>query len=246
MPTPAADRRRDDCKYRGHRLSPTCCRTWAARRRSQSIFVGQRGGASPVESQSTWSRRPGQPVSGSLFATAVTLVRGRQLRCRPGRARSADPNSLKHQSDVNPGFGGPAEARHAVVLHVRPLHPSGDYIGGLFQNRTPATTRWTYEARPGSTRLTTPESRASTCADLAGRRSRSEFLYDQHWRCRAASLADGVAEAANHIDSTRSRSAILARTRRRRRPAAVRGAVRDAGAKRLPTRRPRRSIRSGC
>ena len=74
------------------------------------------------------------------------------------------PNSLKHQSDVNPGFRRPAEARHAVVLHVGTFHASGELRRRAVQE--PERRRhhqMDLRRRPGSSAPSTmPPSKAST------------------------------------------------------------------------------------
>ena len=93
-----------------------------------------------------------QPVLGDAVRDR------RQLRRLQGSNTDADlvarglatPNSLKQQSDINPGSRRAAEAGHALVLHLGAgSRTRQNYVGGLFQNKNAGDiTKWTYVPDP--------------------------------------------------------------------------------------------------
>src|SRR6185436_754645 len=92
----------------------------------------------------------GNRYSGSLFATAVnSAFEGTNTDDNLVARGLRTPNSLKHQSDVNPGFGGPLKRDALWFYTTARFTRQANYIGGLFQNRNAGDiTRWTYDPDP--------------------------------------------------------------------------------------------------
>ena len=114
------------------------------------------------------------------------------------------PNSLKHQSDVNPGFGGPLKRDTLWFYTSARFTRQANYIGGLFQNKNAGDiTKWTYEPDPDQ-RAFNNASEQSVNLRLtwqAAAKQKLNFFYDQHWRCQCGITSPTVSqEAANHIE----------------------------------------------
>ena len=127
---------------------PTCCRTWAARRKCR--WTTRRSSAESITGGLQINMIPktgGNSYSGSLFATAVNSSfegsnNDDELVARGLRT----PNSLKLQYDVNPGLGGPVSADKLWFYTSARFTRQANYVGGLFQNKNAYDiTKWTYE-----------------------------------------------------------------------------------------------------
>jgi len=147
----------------------------------------------------------GNRYSGSLFATAVNssfesantddgLV-ARGLRT---------PNSLKHQSDVNPGFGGPLKRDTLWFYASARFTRQANYVGGLFQNKNAGDiTKWNYDPDPDQRAFSnaTEQSVNTRLTWQAAAKHKLNFFYDQHWRCQCGITSPTVSqEAANNIE----------------------------------------------
>ena len=194
----------------------------------------------------------GNRYSGSLFATGGQLRRSRARTPTPSLVARGlrTPNSLKHQSDVNPGFGGPLKRDTLWFYTSARFTRQANYVGGLFQNKNAGDiTKWTYEPDPDRARLQQRHrAEREPAADLAGDRQAASST--------SSTTSTGAASAASPrrpcrrrrrtTSSTRSAICDRWRTRRRRRTGCCSKRGSACGAKSTPTRRRRRSIRSGC
>ena len=113
------------------------------------------------------------------------------------------PNSLKHQSDINPGFGGPIDRDTLWLYTSARFTRQANYVGGLFRNRNAFDiTKWTYE--PDTERAVNNATEQSVNLRLtwqANAKNKVNFFYDQHWRCQCGVTSPTISEeAANHIE----------------------------------------------
>ena len=146
----------------------------------------------------------GNVLSGTLFATAVNSAfegtnTNDDLRARGLRT----PNTLKHQSDINPGVGGPLLVDRLWFYAAARFTRQANYVGGLFRNRNAGDiTKWHYE--PDETERAVNSAREQS-ANLrltwqATQGNKFNFFYDQHWRCQCGVTNPTVSEeSANHI-----------------------------------------------
>jgi hypothetical protein len=146
----------------------------------------------------------GNQFSGTLFATAVNSAfqgnnTGADLVARGLRT----PNSVQHQSDVNPGFGGPLVRDKIWFYTSARFTRQANYVGGLFQNKNAGDiTRWTYDPDLSQRAVNnaTEESANLRLTWQASATNKFNFFYDQHWRCQCATTAPTVSqEAADNI-----------------------------------------------
>jgi hypothetical protein len=147
----------------------------------------------------------GNRYSGSLFATAVnSKFEGSNTDADLVARGLRTPNSLKHQSDINPGFGGPLKRDKVWFYTSGRFTRQANYVGGLFQNRNAGDiTKWNYEPDPNERAVNnaTEESVNLRITWQAGTKSKLNFFYDQHWRCQCGVTAPTVSqEAANNIE----------------------------------------------
>ena len=114
------------------------------------------------------------------------------------------PNSLKHQSDVNPGFGGPLKRDTLWFYTSARFTRQANYVGGLFQNKNAGDiTKWTYEPDPDQRAFSnaTEQSVNLRLTWQTAAKQKLNFFYDQHWRCQCGITSPTVSqEAANNIE----------------------------------------------
>jgi hypothetical protein len=146
----------------------------------------------------------GNTLSGTLFATAVNdAFEGSnntdELRHRGLRT----PNSLKHQSDVNPGLGGPLMNDRLWFYVSARFTRQANYVGGLYRNKNAGDiTKWTYEPDTADRAVNsaTEQSANLRLTWQLGGSHKLNFFYDQHWRCQCAVTSPTISEeAANQI-----------------------------------------------
>src|SRR5687767_6140089 len=147
----------------------------------------------------------GNTFSGTLFATAVNSAfegsnSNDDLRARGLRT----PNSLKHQSDVNPGLGGPLVADRLWFYAAARFTRQANYVGGLFRNRHAGDiTQWHYEPDESARAVNSAREQSANVRLTwqATPTTKFNFFYDQHWRCQCGITSPTVSEeAANHIE----------------------------------------------
>jgi hypothetical protein len=146
----------------------------------------------------------GNAFSGTLFATAVNdAFEGSnntdELRLRGLRT----PNSLKQQSDVNPGLGGPLMKDRLWFYAAARFTRQENYVGGLYRNKNAGDIgKWTYEPDTAN-RAVNSAIEKSVNLRLTwqmGSAQKLNVFYDQHWRCQCAVTAPTISEeAANQI-----------------------------------------------
>ena len=207
---PAADRRRDDCEHRGHRL----VRQHAAEHGQHAggrgrLLVGHGREHHRRTQINMIPKTGGNRYSGSLFATGgQLLVPGQQHRRQTwSRAGCATPNSLKHQSDVNPGFGGPLKRDTLWFYTSARFTRQANYVGGLFQNKNAGDiTKWTYEPDPDQRAFSnaTEQSVNLRLTWQAAAKHKLNFFYDQHWRCQCGITSPTVRRRRRTTSSIRS------------------------------------------
>jgi hypothetical protein len=147
----------------------------------------------------------GNRYSGSLFATAVnSSFEGTNTDASLVTRGLRTPNSLKHQSDLNPGLGGPLKRDTLWFYTSGRFTRQANYIGGLFQNKNAGDiTKWTYEPDPDQRAFSnaTEQSVNLRLTWQAGAKHKLNFFYDQHWRCQCGITSPTVSqEAANNIE----------------------------------------------
>jgi len=147
----------------------------------------------------------GNTFSGTLFATAVNSAfegsnSNDDLRARGLRT----PNSLKHQSDVNPGLGGPLVADRLWFYAAARFTRQANYVGGLFRNRHAGDiTQWHYEPDESARAVNSAREQSANVRLTwqATPTTKFNFFYDQHWRCQCGVTSPTISEeAANHIE----------------------------------------------
>jgi hypothetical protein len=147
----------------------------------------------------------GNMFSGSLFATAVnSSFEGSNSNDELIARGLRTPNSLKHQSDINPGFGGPIARDKLWIYTSARLTRQANYVGGLFRNKNAFDiTKWHYE-QDTSQRAVNNAREQSVNLRLtwqADAKNKVNFFYDQHWRCQCGVTSPIISEeAANHIE----------------------------------------------
>jgi Carboxypeptidase regulatory-like domain len=147
----------------------------------------------------------GNRYSASLFATAVnSSFEGTNTDDSLVARGLRTPNSLKHQSDVNPGFGGPLKRDTLWFYTSARFTRQANYVGGLFQNKNAGDiTKWTYEPDPDQRAFSnaTEQSVNLRLTWQTAAKQKLNFFYDQHWRCQCGITSPTVSqEAANNIE----------------------------------------------
>ncbi|MEO8257756.1 MAG: TonB-dependent receptor [Acidobacteriota bacterium] len=147
----------------------------------------------------------GNMVSGSLFATAVnSSFEGSNSNDDLIARGLRTPNSLKHQSDINPGLGGPVARDRLWIYTSARLTRQANYVGGLFRNKNAFdATKWNYE--PDTTQRAVNNAREQSVnvrlTWQANTKNKVNFFYDQHWRCQCGVTSPTISEeSANQIE----------------------------------------------
>jgi hypothetical protein len=147
----------------------------------------------------------GNKYTGSLFATAVnSSFEGSNSDAELVARGLRTPNSLKHQADINPGFGGPLKKDRLWFYTSARFTSQANYVGGLFQNKNAwDITKWTYEPDESQRAFAnaTEQSVNLRLTLQATSTQKLNFFYDQHWRCQCGVTAPTISqEAANNIE----------------------------------------------
>ena len=146
----------------------------------------------------------GNKYSGTLFATgANTAFQGSNTDADLVARGLATPNSLKLQSDVNPGFGGPLKENRLWFYTSARFTNQQNYVGGLFRNLNAGDiTKWTYAPNTAEKAVNAAWENSVNLRLTwqATAKSKFNFFYDQHWRCQCGVTSPIISEeAANHI-----------------------------------------------
>jgi hypothetical protein len=146
----------------------------------------------------------GNALSGTLFATAVnSSFEGSNTNQDLVARGLRTPNSLKHQSDVNPGIGGPLKRDTLWFYASARFTRQANYVGGLFRNKNAGDiTKWLYDPDPNDRAVNNAREQSANLRLTwqANATNKLNFFYDQHWRCQCGVTAPTVAEeSANHI-----------------------------------------------
>jgi Carboxypeptidase regulatory-like domain len=146
----------------------------------------------------------GNRYSGTFFATAVnSAFEGTNTDDELVARGLRTPNSLKHQSDFNPGFGGPLKQDQLWFYTSGRFTRQANYVGGLFKNLNEGDiTKWLYVPNPDERAVNnaTEESINLRLTWQANKTNKFNFFYDQHWRCQCGVTSPVIAEeAANRI-----------------------------------------------
>jgi hypothetical protein len=178
--------------------------------------------------------------TGTLFATGATSSLQSANTDATLVARGlATPNSVKSQSDFNPGLGGPLKQDALWFYTAARFTNQENYVGGLFQNKNAGDiTKWTY-APDTSNQAVNAANEKSVNLRLTWQttpKQKLNFFYDQHWRCQCAVTAPTISQEAAIFDRSPTR---------RRRPTES-SSKRDSvcGGRNTRTRRRPRSTRS--
>jgi Carboxypeptidase regulatory-like domain len=147
----------------------------------------------------------GNRYSGTFFATAVnSAFEGTNTDDELVARGLRTPNSLKHQSDFNPGFGGPLKQDQLWFYTSGRFTRQANYVGGLFKNLNEGDiTKWAYVPNPDERAVNnaTEESINLRLTWQANKTNKFNFFYDQHWRCQCGVTSPVISEeAANHIE----------------------------------------------
>jgi len=147
----------------------------------------------------------GNKYSGTLFATAASSAfQGSNTDANLVSRGLATPNSLKSQSDINPGLGGPLKQDALWFYTSARFTRQFNYVGGLFQNKNAGDiTKWTYEPDTANRAVNgaTEESVNLRLTWQSSPKDKFNFFYDQHWRCQCGVTSPTVSqEAANNIE----------------------------------------------
>jgi hypothetical protein len=146
----------------------------------------------------------GNKYSGTLFATgANTAFQGSNTDADLVARGLATPNSLKLQSDVNPGFGGPLKEDRLWFYTSARFTNQQNYVGGLFRNLNAGDiTKWTYAPNTADKAVNAAWENSVNLRLTwqATSKSKLNFFYDQHFRCQCGVTAPTISEeAANQI-----------------------------------------------
>jgi len=146
----------------------------------------------------------GNAFSGTLFATAVNdAFEGSNTTDELRQRGLRTPNSLKLQSDVNPGVGGPLMKDRLWFYVSARFTRQANYVGGLYRNKnTGDITKWTYEPDTDDRAVNsaTEQSANLRLTWQMGRVHKLNLFHDHHWRCQCAVTSPTISEeAANHI-----------------------------------------------
>jgi hypothetical protein len=147
----------------------------------------------------------GNRYSGTFFATAVnSAFEGTNTDDELVARGLRTPNSLKHQSDFNPGFGGPLKQDQLWFYTSGRFTRQANYVGGLFKNLNEGDiTKWLYAPNPDERAVNnaTEESINLRLTWQASKTNKFNFFYDQHWRCQCGVTSPIISEeSANHIE----------------------------------------------
>jgi hypothetical protein len=142
--------------------------------------------------------------SGTLFATGATSsLQGSNSDATLVARGLATPNSVKSQSDFNPGFGGPLRQDQLWFYTSGRFTNQENYVGGLFQNLNAGDiTKWTYVPDTAHQAINAANEK-SVNLRLTWQttpKQKLNFFYEQHWRCQCGVTAPTISqEAANQI-----------------------------------------------
>jgi hypothetical protein len=146
----------------------------------------------------------GNKYSGTLFATgANTAFQGSNTDADLVARGLATPNSLKLQSDINPGFGGPLKEDRLWFYTSARFTNQQNYVGGLFRNLNAGDiTKWTYAPNTADKAVNAAWENSVNLRLTwqATAKSKLNFFYDQHFRCQCGVTSPVISEeAANQI-----------------------------------------------
>ena len=137
--------------------------------------------------------------SGTLFATGATSgMQGHNSDATLVARGFPTPNSVKSQSDVNPGFGGPLRRDRLWFYTAARFTRQENYVGGLFQNANAGDiTKWTYAPDPAKPAFNSAYERSVNLRLTwqASPKHKLGFFYDQHWRCQCPAAPFSAASA---------------------------------------------------
>ena len=143
--------------------------------------------------------------SGTLFATGATSGMQGQNSDQSLVARGfPTPNTLKAQSDVNPGFGGPLAPNRLWFYTSARFTNQENYVGGLFQNANAGDiTKWTYEPDRSKPSFNAAYDRSVNLRLTwqASAASKFNVFYDHHWRCQCPAAPFSAASAPSSQES---------------------------------------------
>ena len=143
--------------------------------------------------------------SGTLFATGATSGMQGQNSDESLVARGfPTPNSMKSQSDVNPGFGGPLALDRLWFYTSARFTKQENYVGGLFQNANAGDiTKWSYAPDRSKPSFNSAYDRSVNLRLTwqASATSKFNFFYDQHWRCQCPAAPFSAASAPSSQES---------------------------------------------
>ena len=146
----------------------------------------------------------GNKYSGTLFATgANTAFQGSNTDADLVARGLATPNSLKLQSDINPGFGGPLKEDRLWFYTSARFTNQQNYVGGLFRNLNAGDiTKWTYAPNTADKAVNAAWENSVNLRLTwqATSKGKLNFFYDQHLRCQCGVTSPTISEeAANQI-----------------------------------------------
>jgi hypothetical protein len=146
----------------------------------------------------------GNRYSGTLFATAVnSSFQGTNTNQDLVSRGLSTPNRIDHQSDINPGFGGPLAQDKLWFYTSGRFTRQANYVGALFQNANAGDiTKWTYlpDTSAPAVNNATEESANLRLTWQASPTNKFNLFDDQHWRCQCATTSSTVSqEAADNI-----------------------------------------------
>jgi hypothetical protein len=146
----------------------------------------------------------GNKYSGTLFATgANTAFQGSNTDADLVARGLATPNSLKLQSDINPGFGGPLKEDRLWFYTSARFTNQQNYVGGLFRNLNAGDiTKWTYAPNTADKAVNAAWENSVNLRLTwqATSKGKLNFFYDQHFRCQCGVTSPVISEeAANQI-----------------------------------------------
>jgi carboxypeptidase family protein len=147
----------------------------------------------------------GNTFSGSLFATAVNdKFEGSNTNADLQARGLRTPNSLKHQSDINPGFGGPLRQNTLWFYTAGRFTRQANYVGGLFRNKNAFdNSQWLYVPDEGNRAVNNAREQSVNLRITwqMAQNHKLNFFYDQHWRCQCSVTTPTLSEeAANELE----------------------------------------------
>jgi len=143
--------------------------------------------------------------SGTLFGTGATSALQSANTDASLVARGlATPNSVKSQSDWNPGVGGPLRQDLLWFYTAARFTNQENYVGGLYQNLNAGDiTKWTYVPDTAHQAINAANEKSVNLRLTwqQSQKNKFNFFYDQHWRCQCGVTSPTVSqEAANEIN----------------------------------------------